>query len=394
MRVLVVHNRYRSSMPSGENRIVDLELEMLRERGIVVSTHIRSSDELAGLRAGRMRAVAAQFRPASTLRELRELLRRDRPDVVHLHNYFPLIPPTLVDLAHAEGVPIVQTLHNGRHACPKSDFFRDGHLCFDCVGRRFPAPAVIHSCYRDSAAQSLMLASSQALHRGTFRRIDRFIAISESQKRNLAGAYLPLERISVVPHGVPDPGVATGPGQALLFVGRLEQEKGVLRLLEAWKRIGGRSAHSLVIAGSGKLEEQVRSIARGLPNTRLIGQLSAREVQVEIGRATAVVVPSVVPESFGLAAVEAFASGRPVVASRIGGLADLVDEEVGWPVAPDSSSELADVLENIDPVEAARRGAAARERYLARYTLDLAAERLLEVLGSVAAQGVQSRRSG
>ena len=188
-----------------------------------------------------------------------------------------------------------------------------------------------------------MLASSQAFIAALFGALTAS-SQSASHKRNLAGAYLPLERISVVPHGVPDPGVATGPGQALLFV--------------VASRLGsGLPAQCpLIIAGSGKFEEKVRAIARGLPNTRFAGQLSAREVRVEIARATAVIVPSVVPESFGLGAVEAFASGRPVVASRIGGPADLVDEGVGWTVAPDSSAELADVLEDIDPVEAARRG--------------------------------------
>ena len=379
MRVLIVHNRYRSGLPSGENRIVDLEVEALRAQGVDVAAHFRESDMLQGSVAGLTEAVAAQVRPAASLKSLRALLRRVRPDVVHLHNPFPLIPPALVKLAHNEEIPVVQTLHNARHGCPRSDFIRDGGPCFDCLGRRFPAPAVIHSCYRDSASQSLVLAASLAVNRGNFAAIDRFVAVSQSLKEALGGSHLPQDRIVVVPHGIPDPGRSGPLGRDVLFLGRLEPEKGVSELLSCW-RDSGAAAGRLLIAGSGRLEKQVRIEAASMDNVRYVGQLAPGEVQAAIAGALAVVVPSIVPESFGLTAVEAFASGRPVIASKAGALRDLVDESVGWSFG--TWQELTSILASLDPAEAARRGAAARQRYLERYTLEASTQQLIGVLES------------
>lgn len=382
MRVALAHNRYQSSAPSGENRVVDLEIAALRARGHEVIDLQRDSDELAGSPRAMAEAAVAPLRPSFSLRRLRSILRRTRPDVLHLHNAIPLFPPALVTLAQQLGIPVVQTIHNGRYGCPKTDFFRDGAECFDCLGRRFPFPAALHSCYRGSAPQSLALAASLALHRPTFAAIDRFIALSRSSRDLLSRSGIPSERTVIVPHGIPDPGLAKQqPREELLFVGRLEQEKGVLELLDAWGRIAAGSSRELVIAGSGPLSDHVAEQARTLPKLRWVGRLTPTEVSAAMARATAVLVPSLVPESFGLAAVEAFAVGRPVVSSGAGALDELVDDEVGWSAG--SAAELAAVLPTINAEDAARRGAAARERFVERYTLDRATENLIDVFDSV-----------
>ena len=312
------------------------------------------------------------------------MLRETRPDVLHLHNPFPLVPPAIVGLARREGVPVVQSLHNARHACPKTDFVRDGRPCFDCVGHAFPGPSVIHRCYRGSASQSLLLATSMALSRTAFERVDRFIAVSESLKSALAGSHLPEERILVIPHGIPDPGPVAAEGRFFLFVGRVEEEKGILTLLAAWEQMGERSRWPLVIAGSGKLEERVREAADTLPNLTFLGRLSPEQVERQMAKSIAVVVPSKVPESFGLTTIEAFAAGRPVIASAAGALNELVDDEVGWRI--NSPAELARTMESFDGVEGHNRGIAARNRFLDRFTLERATDRLLEVFDTVGAR--------
>lgn len=362
--------------------MVDLEIDALRARGIEVVAHLRESDELSGSRRALGEAATAPLRPAFAMRGMRALIRRVRPDVLHLHNPYPLVPPSIVRIAQGEGVPVVQSLHNVRHACPKTDFFRDGTRCTDCAGRRFPGPSVIHHCYRGSVPQSLLLASSMALHRGTFARVERFIAVSDSLRSELLLSRLPAERIVVVPNGIPDPGVPTELGKNLLFVGRLEREKGVERLLAIWRDVAGKTDRELVIAGSGPMEDDVRSAAAELPRLRYLGRLSPEGVQREMAGAAAMIAPSIVREAFGLTAVEAMAAGRPVIASSIGGLGEIVDETVGWPVGTDGA--LAHALVGLSDQEAARRGAAGRQRYLERFTIERSMDGLVEVFDSVA----------
>ena len=340
--------------------MADLEVAALRERGVEVHTHFRRSDEMLFSRRVTLEAVAAQARPAFTLRSLRRQIRRIDPDVIHLHNPFPLIPPGIVTVAHRLGIPVVQSLHNLRHSSE---------------GPRRP--------YGQSLSHALLSSASLALNRRRFVSTDGFIVPSEWLRSVLARSGLPAERLSVVPNGVPDPGPPAEPGEDLLFVGRLEEEKGLPALLEAWRAVGRGDGRSLVVAGAGPLEASVVEAARTMPNLRFAGRLSPEEVQREMARSIAVVVPSVVPESFGLAAVEAFAAGRPVIASNAGALGEIVDESVGWPTRSDG--ELAQALSRIDPAEARERGAAARRRYLDRFTLDRATDGVIGTFGSLIA---------
>jgi glycosyltransferase involved in cell wall biosynthesis len=174
MKVVVAHNRYSSAQPSGENVMVDAEIAQLTAAGVEVVPFIRSSDEIADLPLGRktLLPVSPIWAP-SAQRELAAVLRDTRPDVFHLHNPYPLLSPWVVRTAHAHGVPVVQTIHNYRHVCAAATFLLDGRVCHDCVGHRFPAPAVLHSCYRGSKPQSLIMATALAAHRGDWRHARR-----------------------------------------------------------------------------------------------------------------------------------------------------------------------------------------------------------------------------
>src|SRR5581483_6752869 len=162
MRVMVVHNRYRSALPSGENAVVDQEIGWLRAAGVDVVPFLPSSDEMS-LWDKALLPVSPIWRPR------RGTVRAARPDVVHLHNPYPLISPSIVRAAHAYGVPVVQTVHNYRHVCAAASFFRDGLPCHDCRGRVFAVPAIRHGCYRGSRAQSAVMATTLAVNRPTWR---------------------------------------------------------------------------------------------------------------------------------------------------------------------------------------------------------------------------------
>lgn len=366
MRVLVVHNRYRSELPSGENRVVDAEIEGLREAGIDVATYLRSSDEIARYGPRDWARLATEpMLGRQACADVASIIDDFRPAVMHLHNPYPLISPEVIRVAKRRGVPVVHTVHNYRQVCAKGTFFRDGHVCEDCRGKALPWPAVAHACYRDSWTQSAAMAAALARHRSTWLEVDCFLAVSDFVADHLVREGIPRERITVKPNPVADPGPPTPPGDGFLFVGRLDVEKGVLLLLDAWERSGVGERSRLTIAGRGPIESTVRARAATLANVVCLGQVDPDAVAQLMREHAIVVVPSLWYEGFPTTIVEAFAHGRPVLASRLGSLAGIIDDRVGWLVAPDAAS-FADVLQVVaGDRSGGSRGQMARERYLA-----------------------------
>jgi glycosyltransferase involved in cell wall biosynthesis len=367
MRVLVVHNQYVSAVPSGENAVVAEEVEALRAAGVDVRTHLRSSDEIAALPPAKKALLAVRpVRSAEDARAVRRAL--DGVDVLHLHNPYPLVSPWVVRVAKRAGVPVVQTVHNYRHGCVAGSHYRDGHVCEDCLPTRTRWPGVAHGCYRGSRPQSLALTTAELLHTGTWHSVDRYLALTAFAKRKLVEAGLRAEQVTVRPNSTPDPGEPSPPGEGLLFVGRLDEEKGAPLLYEAWRRSGV----PLTVIGSGRHEPP--------DGVRYLGPQPAGVVAAEMERAAAVVVPSVVYEGFPRVVCEAFARGRPVVATDVGPLPDLVTPDRGW-LAPPAADGLAAVLRDVRPDPA--RGAAARAHYLAELTPERTLRALLDVYAAV-----------
>lgn len=328
VKILLTHNFYGSSAPSGENQVFEAERALLLARGHEVETFTRHSDEIRaqGVWGVVKGALATPWNPWMT-RAMRQTVDRFKPDVVHVHNTFPLISPGIF---HAIGprAARVLTLHNYRLFCPAGIPMRSGQVCTDCLDTRMPWPALWHGCYRDSRAATLPLALSVGLHRaaGTWaRQVDAFIALSEFQRQRMAIAGLPLDKVHVKPNfypGMPDvlPWRARQP--YVVFAGRLTSEKGVTSLLHAWAAWGA-AAPELRLVGDGPLRPELEQLAKGLP-VRFLGQLSAAEAQAQIAAACLLVLPSVCYETFGLVVMEAFAFGTPAAVSNIGPLPSMV----------------------------------------------------------------------
>lgn len=223
----MAHNRYREAQPSGENTIVDAEIAQLTAAGVEVLPFLRSSDEIPSMSkpAKALLPISPIWAPKAQ-HDLDRLLVEHRPDVLHLHNPYPLLSPWVVRTAHKRGVPVVQTVHNYRQVCSSGLYFRDGVICQDCRGRALGVPAIVHRCYRDSRAQSALMATTLAVHRPTWRSVDRFIALTSAVADHLRDYGIPDERIVVKPNAVPDPGTPTPVGDGFLFMGRLSPEKG------------------------------------------------------------------------------------------------------------------------------------------------------------------------
>lgn len=377
MKVVVAHNRYREAQPSGENIIVDQEIGQLAAAGVTVVPFLRSSDAIANLPlAGKaLLPISPIYAPAAQ-RDLAELLRLERPDVLHLHNPYPLLSPWVVRTAHRFGVPVVQTVHNYRQVCSSGLYFRDGGICQDCRGRFVGVPAVVHKCYRGSRVQSALMATTLAVHRPTWRSVDRYIALTEAIAEHLRDYGIPADRIVVKPNGIPDPGAPAPLGDGFLFLGRLSPEKGVGLLLDAWQRHTDGSLGMLRIAGDGELRPLVEAAAAARIDVEFLGPLDRDGVRAALRSTAVVMATSTWHDVLPTVVLEALSSGRPVLGTALGGIPYLVGD-AGW-VVPAEAGALAAAL----PV--ARDGAAtlapmARSRYERTFHPDVLIRRLIDV---------------
>ena len=390
MKILIAHNRYREA--GGEDAVVAAERALLAAHGHETPTLEVSNDSVAGLR-GRI-ATAWRASYSTVARDaLAARLAAERPALVHIHNFFPLLSPSLYDACRDAGVAVVQTLHNYRLICPGATLRRDGRVCEDCVtGSAYQA--ALHGCYRGSRLGSLAVARMVERHRrlGTWReKVDRYIALTRFARGRFIAGGLPAERIAVKPNFLAEPaGGALAPAgdrAGALYVGRLSAEKGVLALVDAWSEPGRALDCPLRIAGDGPLAERLRR--RAGPSVRLLGPLAPAEVAAEMARAAFLVVPSECHEGFPMVIAEAYARALPVLAANIGGLAEIVEDGVtGLHFAPFDARDLARrarwAAANREVL--ARMGAAARERFEACYSAE-ANYRALEAIYAEALDG-------
>jgi glycosyltransferase involved in cell wall biosynthesis len=370
MRVLIVHNRYRSNSPSGENRVVDQEAALLSSAGHDVVRYERESDEISRLPLGQKVTLPGRVLWSSEdRRRLGVLIRRSAPEIMHVHNTFPLISPSVLGSAGELRLPVVATLHNYRLMCSNGLLFRDGAPCELCVGRS-AWPGVVHRCYRDSRLASVPVALGIEIHhrlKTWTRGVSAFVALSQFARHKFIEAGLPAERIYVKPNFVlPPSGLREGSGGFALFVGRLSPEKGVDLLIEAWSSELGR----LLIVGEGRaaVELKKRAVRHG-PSVQFLGRLSHERIMQLLRNARALVVPSRSYEGFPLVVAEAYAHGVPVIAPAIGAFPEIVrNGKSGLLFVPgDSDSLRARVVELMDPSTSQRLGETARQLYEGHY---------------------------
>lgn len=328
MRILLVHNFYGSSAPSGENQVFEAEKSLLNKNGDEVFSFVRKSDEIIGQRIlGKIRgAVATPWNPWSA-HQIKAAVKRCRPDVVHVHNTFPMISPAIFSAIGSRAARVL-TLHNYRLFCAAAIPLREGKVCIDCLDRKSSLPAIAHGCYRGSRFATIPLALNVSLHRflGTWTRdVDSFIALSEFQRDLMSRSGLIDKKVFVKPNFYPgNPRVISWSKREryVVFVGRLTREKGVESLLKAWKA-WGEGAPRLRIVGDGELRPKLETMSEGLP-VEFLGQLPPEEAQKQISGSRLLVLPSEWFEGFPMVIREAFAFGTPIAVSDIGPLPSLI----------------------------------------------------------------------
>lgn len=392
-RVLVVHNRYSAATPSGENVSVDHEVEWLRQAGVDVHLHETSNDEvLSGSVGAKVRTTAEMTWSPSAAHRFGAVLDRVRPDLVHVHNLFPLFTASVPWRAVHGHVPVVWTARNMRVVCVEGTHFRDGARCTLCrPGWRLPG--IRHRCYRGSVGASALVTGATAIFRRLARTSVTSVAISGAMRTWLVEeAGFDPDRVHLKYNGVaPYGGQADLPGPEagteFLFVGKLAEYKGVDLLLDAWQRV--RHPHaSLCIVGDGPMADRVeRGAAAADSRVRWAGYVPAAGVADHLAAARAVVVPSVWDEPFGRVAAEAMAYGRPVITTGRGGLTEVVGDAAGWITGTDPAAlaRAIDEAAGSDELVAAR-GAAGRARHARLFSPEATTAVLVDIYREAIAQ--------
>ena len=381
MKILFAHNFYRSA--GGEDEIFRAEAALLRQAGHVVVEHTRTNADIQtdGL-LERMRLASDTVWARSESAHLAAELARDTPDVAHFHNTFPLISPAAYHACRKAGVPVVQTLQNYRLLCPSATLFREGRVCERCVDGSLLS-SLRHRCYRGSIGATAAVATMLTVHRalGTWHDlVDLYVAPSEFVRRKFVDAGLPADRVVVKANSIhPDPGVRRGQGDRAVYVGRFWPEKGTHTMIAAW-RIS--APLPLDIVGDGPERPDLEAAAADVPNLRFLGRLPREETLATIKQARFLVFPSEWYEGLPMTIVEAFACGVPVIASRLGTMAEIIDDgRTGLHFSPGDPRDLAAKVEwaTSHPEAMDRMGRAARAEFEAKYTAAHNYERLMQI---------------
>ena len=384
MKIVIVHNTYQQ--PGGEDVAVAAESNLLERRGHTVIRYSRSNDEMAMMSAPRrLLMVKDMIHSEKSKREMLDLMRDERPDLVHVHNTFMMVSPSVFEACREAGIPVVQTLHNYRLLCPGWSLCREGKVCEECIESGLWR-GVWHGCYRDSRLMTAAVALMLQVHRmrGTWSHdVGGYVALTNFARDKFIEGGLPASRIGVKPNFLEsDPGKRSSSGGFALFVGRLSAEKGVEVVLEAWQKL--KVTIPLVIMGDGPLREPLESeaAARNLSKITFAGWRSRGEILSAMKSASLLITPSLWYEGFPMTVVEAFACGIPVICSRLGGLREIVEDgSTGLHFNPGDAEDLAGKLDLLwtQPSQLAAMGRAAREEYKRNYTAERNYELMMQI---------------
>jgi glycosyltransferase involved in cell wall biosynthesis len=396
VKILLAHNTYQQM--GGEDRVFEQERRMLEAAGHDIVAFERSNHEADAYR-GRKRldlAVNTVWCRRSR-REFRRVLDREAPDLVHIHNTFMMISPSIYSACRKAQIPVVQTLHNFRLLCPGASFFRDGKVCEDCLHRSV-WESVRHGCYRNSRMATATVALMLEVHHrlGTWTSsVSRFVALSEFARGRFIAGGLPAHRMVVKPNFVdPDPGPGPEARDYAIFVGRFSPVERMYTLLAAWEQL--RNRVPLLIVGGGPEREQIETEAqrRGLSAISFLGGLPNPRTISLIQGARFLVLPSQWYENFPVTIAEAFACETPVICSALGSMREIVtDGMTGLHFHPGNATDLAEKVAQAwaSPARMREMGAAARREYLARYTATQNYSQLIDIYDAALRAGVPAQ---
>jgi glycosyltransferase involved in cell wall biosynthesis len=390
---MLAHNFYRSSAPSGEDVVFSNERDLLERNGVQTISYEKYNDRIDDGYISRLALGVRTAWSEHTYEEVAAVIRRERPDIAHFHNTLPQISPSAYAACKDNGVAVVQTLHNYRLICPGALLLRNNRPCEDCVATSL-LPALRYRCYRQSFSATAAVVWMLTLNRWrqTYNRlVDRYLALSRFQAARLIAGGLPPQKIRIKPNFVTDdvPPTARKDNYAV-YVGRLSADKGLRTLLQAWRQLPNLP---LKIIGSGPLEQELKAYADAHHiDASFYGFLPKAQLPELVGRALVQVVPSECYETFGLVVIEAHACGTAVVASDIGGLPEVIRDDIDGRLF--KAGDANDLVENVRYVVAEQEryyGAGAPRLLKPRFTQKFNFRLTMRIYGEVLRQQARQK---
>ena len=386
MRILLVHNYTQGCATGGEGHVFEDEARILQENGHEVQKLFCSNSEATDASlTGKIRAFWLAPWSSDGYARMAKAIQAFKPDVVHVHNFFLILSSSIFKAARDHGVPVVVTLHNYRMVSPCSQLLRNGSICELCVGRN-PWRILLYRCYKNSFWASLLRYRiyylSRKIHRWE-RYVDAFVVLTAFGKAKMKEGGLPEDRLFIVPNCTTDPlgpNSAVPPGKGALFIGRLSAEKGMVNLIEAWRRID----YPLTIVGDGNLRSQLERTASS--QVRFVGEQKIENVIQFLQDCAFLVIPSIWYEGLPLVLVEAMAQGRAVAVAGHGAMGAIVQNgQTGVHFKPGDVSDLREKVQQLiaNPDLVHRLGLEGRKVYLSNFTPQKHYEALMETYKTV-----------
>ncbi len=383
-KVLQVHNRYVWS-PGGEIAVLEAEAELLKADGIEVDQYFydNKDDDLKGI-VNKIKAAKDCIYNPKTERDLYQYLIKTQPDIVHVHNTFVHLSPSVFNACQKANIPVVQSVHNFRMLCAQAALLRDGIVCRECLSGS-KLPALKHRCYRGSLVATIPIVLHQVVNQKTFTHsIDSLIMLSEFMKEIFIRAGFPEEKLLVKEHSAVDPGLPDHSPRAkkMVYVGRLVDEKGPHILTQGWK-MANLSDWELHILGEGPMKDELINQTKDFKNITWHGWQDREQVVNQISTSQFLLNTSTCYESFGLTIVEALACGTPSVVPGHGAMPAIADSpQIGLTFEPGNPESLSETLRQITEISEEnwnQRSIEARSRYEKKYVPKVNLNRLLEI---------------
>lgn len=371
MRILFIHNHYKQS--GGEDVAVQLEIDILKKYGHTTEVLYFDNAHISSI-TDKLKTGINSFYNRTSMKQVREVIDKFKPDIIHVHNIFFKASPSVLFVAHQRKIPVVMTLHNYRLICANAMLLKDNKPCIECIHKKIPLAGIKNACYRNSTIDSALTTAVTSVHKLTncwTKNVSKYIALTEFAKNLFLNSSINIheEQITVKPNFVIDNGI--GPERRddfFLFVGRLSQEKGLIQLLEAFSQI---ETQKLIIVGDGPLTDLLTKQYELNSNIFFVGKKKRNEVIDLMKRTKALIFPSLWYEGLPYTIIEALSMGTPVLASNLGAMSQIIiDGYNGLHFEPNSSADIIKTVNLFNHNSYDHFYANARKSYLENYHPD------------------------